>query len=159
MRIINLFAITVLILAAVFPLTPQSKKAPDFSLKTADGKTLTLSELKGKVVLVNFWATWCGPCRAEIPGFEEVYKKYRSGGFEIVGVSLDRGGWKDVNPFLKKFPVSYPIVIGDGKLVEAYGNFDAIPTTFLVDKSGAIVKRHIGYLSKEDLEKEIKPLL
>jgi thiol-disulfide isomerase/thioredoxin len=111
------------------------------------------------VVLVNFWATWCGPCRAEMPGFDEVYKKYRSKGFEIVGISLDRGGWRDVTPFLKKLPVSYPVVIGNGDLVEAYGNFDAIPTSFLVDAKGNIIKRHIGYLSKEDLEKEIKGLL
>lgn len=140
-------------------LSQTKKKAADFSLKGADGKTVTLSALKGKVVLVNFWATWCGPCRAEVPGFMEVYEKYKSKGFEIVGISLDEEGWQVVNPFVQRYKVTYPIVIGSGKLVESYGGFDVIPTTFLVDKNGAIVKEHIGYMSKEELEKQLRSLL
>ncbi len=135
------------------------KKAPDFSLETNKGSIVTLSKLQGKVVLVNFWATWCGPCRAEIPGFLEVYKEYKSKGFEIVGISLDQDGWKKVNPFVERFKIDYPIVMGNLKVVEAYGNFNAIPTSFLVDKKGNIVDEHVGYLSKEDLIKLIKPLL
>jgi peroxiredoxin len=154
------FFLVALFLLFALPLASQTgKKAPDFSLKSNNGKTITLSELKGNVVLVNFWATWCGPCRAEMPGFEEVYKQLHSRGFEIVGVSLDRRGWQDVTPFLKNVPVTYPIVVGYQNLVEAYGNFDAIPTSFLIDKQGRIVEQHIGYMSKADLEKKIKPLL
>lgn len=134
-------------------------KAPNFSLKTGEGQVVELAKLKGKVVVVNFWATWCGPCRSEIPGMLEVYGKYKEKGVEIVGVSLDRGGWKDVTPFVKKFSITYPVVVGDGPLVEAYGGVEAIPTTFFVDRKGNIVKKHVGYMSKEDFEKNIRAAL
>jgi thiol-disulfide isomerase/thioredoxin len=135
------------------------QKAPDFTFKTVDGKDIQLSKMKGKVVLINFWATWCGPCRAEIPGFLEIYEKYKGKGLEIVGISLDEEGWRVVTPFVQRFKINYPVVIGDGKVARAYGNIEAIPASFFVDKKGNIVERHIGYLSKENLEKKIKPLL
>ncbi len=136
------------------------KKAPDFTSKTQDGKDFQLSKMKGKVVLVNFWATWCGPCRAEIPGFLEVYERYKEKGLEIVGISLDENGWEVVTPFIKRFKITYPIVLdARGAVARTYGRIDAIPTSFLVDKKGNIVDHHIGYLSKEDFEKKIKSLL
>ncbi len=138
---------------------PAAKKAPNFTLKTADGATIELAKLKGKTVVVNFWATWCGPCRAEIPGFLEVYAKYKSKGLEIVGVSLDQGGWDDVKPFVKKLNISYPIVLGNDKVSRLYGNIEAIPTTFIVDKNGMIVDQHVGYMRAEDFENKIKGLL
>ena len=134
-------------------------KAPNFKLKTSDGKTIQLSKLKGKTVVLNFWATWCGPCRAEIPGFLEVYDKYKSKGLEIVGISLDRGGWDDVTPFVKKFNMTYPVVLGNEKIARLYGDIEAIPTTFIVDKNGKIVKQHVGYMKQEDFEALIKELL
>jgi len=138
----------------------QSKeKAPNFSLKTKDGKTLTLSKLKGKVVVVNFWATWCGPCRAEIPGFREVYEKYKPKGLEIIGISLDENGWEDVTPFVSRYNVNYPIVVGNQKVADSYGDLSAIPVSFVIDKRGYIVDRHLGLLSKEQLENMIKDLL
>jgi peroxiredoxin len=137
----------------------DSPKAPNFKLKTADGKTIELSQLKGKTVVVNFWATWCGPCRAEIPGFIQVYEKYKSKGLEIVGISLDQGGWNDVKPFVKKYSITYPVVLGNNQVAKEYGNIDAIPTTFIVDKNGAIVDRHIGYMKMEDFENTIKGYL
>jgi cytochrome c biogenesis protein CcmG/thiol:disulfide interchange protein DsbE len=141
-------------------LSAQSRsKAPNFTLKAADGKTIELAKLKGKVVIVNFWATWCGPCRQEIPGFMDVYKQYKDKGLEIVGVSLDRNGWDVVKPYLKKAKITYPIVIGGGGLAEAYGGIDAIPATFIVDRDGNIAKKHVGYLSKSDCEEFIKTLL
>src|SRR5512135_1596144 len=97
--------ISLLILFTGFRHGSAAKKAPNFALKTSDGATIELSKLKGKTVVVNFWATWCGPCRAEIPGFLEVYEKYKSKGLEIVGVSLDEGGWNDVKPFVKKLNI------------------------------------------------------
>lgn len=147
------------ILLTPFLLSGQGKRAPDFSLKTTDGKTVQLSQMKGKVVLLNFWATWCGPCRKEIPDFLEVYKEYKSKGFEIIGVSLDDEGWTVVNPFARKFKINYPIVLGDGKLVRAYGSFEFIPTTFLIDKQGTIVHTFTGLITKADLERRIKDIL
>jgi cytochrome c biogenesis protein CcmG/thiol:disulfide interchange protein DsbE len=137
----------------------QSKKAADFELKTSDGKIVQLSQLKGKVVLLNFWATWCGPCRKEIPDFLEVYEQYKGKGFEIVGVSLDEDGWSVVNPFVKQYKINYPIVMGDGKVVKAFGSFQYIPTTFLIDKQGNIVHTFTGLVKKADLEKKLKTLL
>lgn len=135
------------------------QKAPNFSLKTSNGTTVELAKLRDKLVLVNFWATWCGPCRAEIPGFLDVYKTYKDKGLEIVGVSLDEGGWDDVAPFVKKLKIDYPIVIGNEKISRDYGTIQAIPTTFIVGRDGYILERHVGYLSKEDLEKKLKTLL
>ncbi len=137
---------------------PQSQ-APNFALKTQQGETLELKKLKGKVVVLNFWATWCAPCRAEIPGMLEVYDKYKAKGLEIVGVSLDRGGWTRVTPFLEKMRITYPVVIGDVDLVNLYGGIEAIPTTFIIDKKGNIARKHIGYLSKNQFEEQIRGLL
>lgn len=137
----------------------QGKKAADFELKTSEGKTIQLTKLKGKVVLLNFWATWCGPCRAEIPEFLEVYKQYKERGFEIVGVSLDGEGWSVVNPFVKQYKINYPIVVGNGKLVQEYGGFEFIPTTFLIDKQGAIVHTFTGAVTKAELERRLKDIL
>lgn len=135
------------------------KPAPNFALKTAAGQTVELKKLAGKVVVVNFWATWCGPCRAEIPGMLEVYRKYKGKGLEIVGVSLDQKGWSVVTPYVEKTKIDYPIVLGTEQVVSDYGNFQAIPTTFVVDKKGNIVGEHTGSMSKEAFEKMVAPYL
>jgi thiol-disulfide isomerase/thioredoxin len=135
------------------------EKAPAFTLKTAAGETIDLNKLKGKAVVVNFWATWCGPCRGEIPGMLEVYSRYKSKGLEIVGISIDRGGWNDVTPVVKKMNITYPVVLGNDNLVEAYGGFQYIPTTWFVDRKGNVMAKHTGGMTKDQFEKMVKDLL
>jgi peroxiredoxin len=137
----------------------KRQKAPNFSLQTQNGKVIELSKLKGKVVLMNFWATWCPPCRAEIPDLIEVYNTYKSKGFEIVGIALDEDGWSKVAPYIEEVKINYPVVLGSTKVVQQYGGIEAIPTTFIVDKKGYIVASQVGLLSKELLEQKLKSLL
>ncbi len=153
------YALVILMLALSLSFAQKPQPAPPFKLKAQNGKIVELAKLKGKVVAVNFWATWCGPCRKEIPGMMEVYQQYKAKGLEIVGVSLDQNGWEDVNPFLQKMPITYPVVIGDEALAVAYQMGNAIPVTYLVDKKGNIAKKHLGYLNKADFEAAVKSLL
>jgi len=139
--------------------TQQWGNAPDFTLPKFKGGEFTLSSLKGKVIILDFWATWCGPCRMEIPGFVELYAKYKDKGLEIVGVALDRGGELAVGPFAKQYGMNYIIVFGDRKITQKYGGIPGIPTTFIIDRDGNVVGKHIGYAPKEAFEGVIKKLL
>jgi len=159
MKLVHVLAATVLLIGFTAGLALAGDPAPNFALKTLDGKTIELKKLQGKVVFVNFWATWCGPCRGEIPGMTRVYDKYKTKGFEIVGVALDNGGWDDVKPWLQKNPINYPIVIGDQSLTDAYGGVEGIPTTFIVDRKGNIQSKHVGGLREEEFEKLVKTAL
>jgi peroxiredoxin len=132
------------------------KTAPDFSLKSLDGKTVKLSSLKGKVVILDFWATWCPPCRAEIPDFIELQKQYGKKGLVIIGIALDK---KDaVQKFVKSNKINYKILMGDDAITGAYGGIEAIPTTFVLGKDQVIKKQYVGQVQKEVFEKDIKEL-
>ena len=134
-------------------------KTPAWELKDVDGKPVKSSDFEGKVVILDFWATWCPPCKAEIPGFVELQKKYGDKGLVVIGVSLDEQGPQAVKPFMKEFGVNYPVVMGDPKIVQDFGGIAAIPTTFVIDRNGKILARHVGYVPKETFEKQIIPFL
>ncbi len=126
--------------------TPSPGLAPDFTLKTLEGQEITLSQLKGKVVLLDFWATWCGPCRESIPHLIQLYKTYRENGFEVIGMSLDKGDAEVVRNFARAMDIPYPIVMAPEDVVRNY-RVTAIPTTFLIDKEGKIRERTTGFNS------------
>jgi peroxiredoxin len=135
------------------------KPAPEFTLKDADGKTVHISDYKGKVVLLDFFATWCGPCKIEIPWFKEMERKNKDRGFAVLGVSMDDEGWEIVKPFLADLGVNYRVVIGNDQTASMYGGVEALPTTFLIDKEGRIAAVHVGLASKQDFEDGIEQLL
>jgi len=139
--------------------SPARTPAPDWKLADLNGRMTKFSDFHGKVLILDFWATWCAPCRVEIPHFVELQKQYGDKGLTIIGVSLDEQGPEVVKKFVKRLGVNYPIVIGDAKVAEAYGGIDAIPTTFVIDRQGRIVSRHMGYDDKTVFEKEIQSLL
>ena len=138
-----------------------AKAPPDFTLKDAAGKRISLSDFKGKVVLLNFWATWCGPCKVEIPWFIEFEKQYQARGFTVLGVSMDEDGWKAISPYLAEHHVNYPVVLGDEDVSKQYGGIDALPTTFVIARDGKIKAIHEGLpeQGRAEYEKEIKELL
>ena len=135
------------------------RPAVDFFVKSTDGRRVLLSKLKGKVVVLNFWATWCPPCREEIPGFIEVYEKYRNQGLEIVGLSTEQGKESEVSSFALAYKMSYPVTVASPELISDYGPIDLIPTTFIINKDGDIVNKVVGSMSSGQLESIIKPLL
>jgi peroxiredoxin len=135
------------------------KAAPEFTLKDVDGKSVNLSDYKGKVVLLNFWATWCGPCKIEIPWFVDFEQKYKDRGFAVLGVAMDDEGLEIVKPYLEKSKVNYRIVLGNDSVATMYGGIESLPTTFVLDRDGRIASTHIGLVSKSDYENEIQQLL
>jgi cytochrome c biogenesis protein CcmG/thiol:disulfide interchange protein DsbE len=135
------------------------KAAPDFALIDSTGASVKLSALKGKVVLLDFWETYCGGCMTEIPWYVEFQNKYKRNGLDAIGVSMDEDGWKSVKPFLKKIRVNYPIVIGNPELAQQYGGLTSMPVTLLIDRNGRIADFHVGMVDKVMFEGEIRTLL
>jgi peroxiredoxin len=137
----------------------ERKDAPDFTLKDADGKSVHLKDYRGKVVLLDFWATWCSPCKIEIPWFIEMQRKSKDKGLEVLGVSMDDEGWEVVKPFVAERGINYRIVIGNDETAQLYGGVDALPTTFLIDRGGKIAAVHVGLASRKDFEDGVDELL
>jgi peroxiredoxin len=145
--------------AANLKVDKYRQAAPDFALKDGDGKTVRLSDYKGKVVLLDFWETSCGPCRTEIPWFTEMERTRKDRGFAVLGVAMDENGWEDVKPFLAEMKVNYRVVIGDDATTTAYGGVEAVPTTLLIDRQGKIAAIHIGLAGREEFEDGVDALL
>ena len=145
--------------AAVKPVKDR-KIAPDFALKDVNGQSVHLSDYKGKVVLLDFWATWCGPCKVEIPWFMEFEQQLKDRGFAVLGVSMDEDGWSTVKPYVQQLKINYRIVLGNEQVGDLYGAVDSLPTTFLIDRQGKIASVHIGLSQgKEDFRNDIVQLL
>jgi len=138
---------------------PSTRKiAPAFTLQDSSGKTARLTEYHGRVVLLDFWATWCHGCKEEIPWFAEFDRKYGKQGLAVVGISMDDEGWKVVTPFIKSAGVPYRIVLGDQKTGKDYGIFN-MPAPFLIDGEGRIAAAYSGMVNRNDLEKNISAVL
>jgi len=142
------------------PLPPVdcSNPAPAFSLEDTDGKMVSLEDYKGKIIILDFWTTWCRPCRMEIPFFIEFQNEYADDGLEVIGISLDNQRTA-VKGFIKSMKINYTILYGNREVAMDYGNVTSIPTTFIIDRSGCITKKLVGYHSKQQFEELISDLL
>lgn len=135
-------------------------KVPDFILRSVpEQKEINIKDYRGKVVLVTFWATWCGPCVQEIPSLISLQEAYGKQGFSVLGISMDQGGARIVEKMMKKTSINYPVVMGTSKVSRAFGGIYGIPASFLIDQSGDVVKRYTGWVSHDVLEADIKKIV
>ncbi len=133
--------------------------APDFALNTVDGKQVKLSDLRGKAVLLNFWATWCGPCKVEIPWFMELEKQYGPQGLVVVGVAMDDDAKDSVPKFAQEMKMDYTVLLGTNQVADQYGGVEGLPTTFYIGRDGKIVRKVAGLASHSEIEDDIKAAL
>jgi thiol-disulfide isomerase/thioredoxin len=133
--------------------------APDFELSSLDGTNIRLSSLRGKAVLLNFWATWCVPCKTEMPWFVELQRQYGPQGFQIVGVAMDDASTDDIAKFAKDLGVNYPILLGKEAVGLSYGGVNVLPTTFFLDRNGKVIAREFGLQSRSVFVDHIKEAL
>jgi thiol-disulfide isomerase/thioredoxin len=133
--------------------------APDFSLQSLDGKTVRLSDFRGKPVVLNFWATWCGPCKIEMPWFVDLQKEYGPAGLQFLGVAMDDANTKDIAEFAESMKVNYPILIGKESVGDDYGGVQFLPETFYIDRNGKVVDKAFGLKGRGEIEDAIKKIL
>jgi len=165
-RALVIFAVVAVVLAWILLRPPAVnhkggsalRPAPDFALTDLSGNRVNLSAYRGKVVLLDFWATWCAPCKEEIPHFVDMQNRYGPRGFQVIGISMDDDE-KPVREFQQQFKMNYPVAVGSAKLAEQYGGVLGLPITFVIDPQGRIVSRHIGQTKAEVFEAEIQKLL
>jgi len=141
------------------PILSKSMPAPDFTLESLDGKNTRLSDFRGKAVLLNFWATWCSPCKIEMPWFVELQRKYGADGLQIVGVAMDDSSKEDIAKFAQEMGVNYPVLLGKEAVGDEYGGVPALPESFFIGRDGKIVDRIIGLKGKGEIEDSIKKAL
>lgn len=137
----------------------KSTPAPDFTLEQLNGGNLKLSDLRGKAVLLNFWATWCGPCKIETPWLVEMQNQYGNQGLQVIGVAMDDSGKDEISKFAKDMGVNYPVLLGKEAVGEEYGGVPALPESFFIGRDGKIVDRIIGLKGKAEIEDSIKKAL
>ena len=137
----------------------RGQTAPDFELTSLDGKKVHLSDFRGKAVLLNFWATWCEPCKIEMPWFVQLEKQYGPEGLQVLGVAMDDAGEPEIAQYAKEMGVNYPVLIGKEAVGDAYGGIIHLPTTFYIDRNGHVVERIEGLHSRHDMESNIKAAL
>jgi cytochrome c biogenesis protein CcmG/thiol:disulfide interchange protein DsbE len=141
------------------PSLSRLPSAPNFILKDLNGHKVTLSDFKGKVIILDFWTTWCPPCREEIPHLIDLYAAYRGRGLEVVGIALEPYNLRGVKDFIQRYRVTYPVLIGDNKVSSDYGGIVSIPTTFVITQDAKIYRAYVGYQEKAVFEKDIQTLL
>jgi len=141
------------------PKTGKDAGAPGFTLLSLSGEKVSLSDFQGKVVVIDFWATWCPPCRQLIPNLVELHKRHSGKGLAIVGIALDREGIRVVEPFVRQARIPYPVLLGNQGVTEAYGRVESIPTLFIIDREGKVVRKLVGYHSFEELESQVSRYL
>lgn len=135
------------------------KPAPDFALQSLDGKTVHLSDFRGKPVLLNFWATWCEPCKIEMPWFIQLQKQYAGEGLQILGVAMDDSSEKDIASFAHDMGVNYPILLGKEEVGNAYGGVQFLPATFYIDRDGKVVEKVFGLKGRSEIEDLVKKIV
>jgi len=138
--------------------TASGNASPEFTVTDIDGKKRSLSDYRGKVVLLDFWATWCTPCRAEIPHFVEMQQKYGPQGFQVVGISMDDDA-KPVKEFYRQFNMNYPVAVGDDKLAQSFGGVLGLPVNFIIDREGRIHAKYLGATDVSVIDKAVSALL
>ena len=137
----------------------RGKVAPDFELTSLDGKRVKLSDYRGKAVLLNFWATWCSPCKVEMPWFVDLQKKYGNDGLVVLGVAMDDSDSAKIAQFASEMGVNYPVLLGTDKVSEEYGNVEFLPTSFYIDREGKFVGKGVGLLARSEIEGNIQKAL
>jgi cytochrome c biogenesis protein CcmG/thiol:disulfide interchange protein DsbE len=153
----GLFAVAILAGCTTAP--SKAPDVPQFSFTSLEGKTVAMKDLGNKVLIVDFWATWCSPCREEIPHLNQLYSELKGKGLEIVGISMDTDGTDGVKDFAREFRIQYPIVMGDEKVAESFGGIIGLPTTFIFDRDGKTAKKYIGLPPADDMSKIVKDLV
>jgi thiol-disulfide isomerase/thioredoxin len=140
-------------------LQAPAPELPDLALRNLAGRDVPLSGFRGNVLLVDFWATWCAPCEESIPGLMKLQNRYGARGFQVLGIALDVGGARVVEPFVQDHGMNYPVLLGDETTTRAFGGIMGVPTSFLFDREGRIVKRFVGVVDHQDYESLIRTLL
>jgi peroxiredoxin len=160
-RIIYLVVILMMTMLMMATMTQgqSAQKAPALSLRDIQGRSLRLSDYKGKVVLLNFWATWCPPCRAEMPDLVKVQREYKSRGLQVIGITYPPETAREVRQFTRKLRINYPVALGTKETKSLFDQSETLPLTIVIDREGKIRDRIEGILLSEEFEQKIKPLL